>query len=125
MFDEAFVEDELASRGPEAARPVVFVATDHGFNLGFDPDGKGRANVTRVTVLATPGSTFVFSGNLVSLDSRAGTMIVLDPRNDQTYQIGFNPGSLSSIQNIHSGQHVRVTTTYDGKRYVAETVTAE
>ena len=105
--------------GPGDLQPGSLVS------LQFDPDGKGRANATRITVLATPGSTFVFAGNLVSLDSRAGTMMVLDPRNDQTYQIGFNPGSLSSIQNIHPGQHVRVTAAYDGKRYVAETVTAE
>jgi hypothetical protein len=52
-------------------------------------------------------------------------MTVLDPRNDQTYEIAFNPGALSSIQNIRPGQHVRVTTAYDGKRYVAETVTSE
>ena len=118
---------ERKGQGSSAATPAGPGDLQPGslVSLQFDPDGKGRANVTRVTVLATPGSTFVFSGNLVSLDSRAGTMMVLDPRNDQTYQIGFNPGSLSSIQNIHSGQHVRVTTTYDGKRYVAETVTAE
>jgi len=94
-------------------------------SLQFDPDGKGRGSATRITVLATPGSTFVFAGNLVSLDTQTGTMTVLDPRNDQTYEIAFNPGALSSIQNIRPGQHVRVTTAYDGKRYVAETVTSE
>lgn len=94
-------------------------------SLQFNPDGKGRAIATKITVLATPGSTFVFSGNLVSLDSRAGTMMVLDPRNDQTYQIGFNPGSIASIQTIRPGQHVRITAAYDGKRYLAESVTAE
>ncbi|WP_109485587.1 hypothetical protein [Occallatibacter savannae] len=94
-------------------------------SLQFDPDGKGRAIATHISVLATPGSTFVFSGNLVSLDSRAGTMMVLDPRDNQTYQIGFNPGSIASIQAIRPGQHVRITAAYDGKRYLAETVTAE
>ena len=52
-------------------------------------------------------------------------MMVLDPRNDQTYQIGFNPGSIASIQTIRPGQHVRITAAYDGKRYLAESVTAE
>ena len=94
-------------------------------SLQFDPDGKGKGSATRITVLATPGSTFVFAGNLVSLDTQSGTMTVLDPRDDQTYQIAFNPGALSSIQSFHPGQHVRVTTAYDGKRYVAETVTSE
>jgi hypothetical protein len=105
--------------GPGDLQPGSLVS------LQFDPDGKGRAVATRITVLATPGSTFVFAGNLVSLDSRAGTMTVLDPRNDQTYQIGFNPGSLSAIENIHPGQHVRITAAYDGKQYIAQTVSAE
>src|SRR3569833_1237718 len=94
-------------------------------SLQFNPDGKGRGSATRITVLATPGSTFVFTGNLVSLDTRSGMMTVLDPRDDQTYQIGFNPGSLSSIQNIHPGQHVRVSAAYDGTRYIAENIVSD
>lgn len=118
---------ERKGQGSSAATPAGPGDLQPGslVSLQFDPDGKGRANATRITVLATPGSTFVFAGDLVSLDTRAGTMMVLDPRNDQTYQIGFNPGSLSSIQSIHPGQHVRITANYDGKRYVAETVNAE
>ena len=108
-----------APAGPGDLQPGSLVS------LQFDPDGKGRASVTRITVLATPGSEFVFTGSLVALDTRAGTMTVLDPRNNQTYQIGFNPGSLSSIQNLHSGQHVRITADYDGRRYVAESVSSE
>lgn len=47
MFDAAFVERELHTRGPEAQRAVVFIASDHGFNLAFDPDsslGTSRAD---------------------------------------------------------------------------------
>ena len=105
--------------GPGDLQPGSLVS------LQFDPDGKGKGAVTRVTVLATPGSTFVFSGNLVALDTGAGTMTVLDPRDERTYQIQFNPGSLSSIENIHPGQPVRVTAEYDGTRYLAEKVTSE
>lgn len=105
--------------GPGDLQPGSLVS------LQFDPDGKGKAAATRITVLATPGSNFVFTGNLVSIDTHTGTMSVLDPRNDQTYQVGFNPGSLPSIQNIHPGQHVRITAAYDGTRYIAENVSAE
>lgn len=94
-------------------------------SLQFDPDGKGRASATRITVLATPGSRFVFTGNLVALDMHTGTMMVSDPRNDQTYQIDFNPAALSSIQNIHPGQHVRVDAEYDGTRYLADSVSSQ
>ena len=94
-------------------------------SLRFDPDGKGKGSASRIVVLATPGSKFVFSGSLVSLDTHSGTMTILDPRDDQTYLIQFAPGSLSSIQSLHPGQHVRVTTEYDGTRYFAENVASE
>lgn len=94
-------------------------------SLQFHPDGKGRGSATRITVLATPGSKFVFTGNLVALDMHTGTMMVSDPRNDQTYQIDFNPASLSSIQTVHPGQHIRVDAEYDGTRYLAQNVSSE
>jgi len=105
--------------GPGDLQPGSLVS------LQFDPDGKGRALATKITVLATPGSTFIFTGNLVSIDNRTGTMMVLDPRNDETYQVGYNPGSLPALQNIHPGEHVRIAAAYDGRRYVAESVTSE
>jgi hypothetical protein len=105
--------------GPGDLQPGSLVS------LQFDPDGKGRGSATRITVLATPGSKFVFTGNLVSLDTHTGMMMVLDPRNDETYQIQFAPGSLTSLQNIHPGQHVRVTAEYDGTRYLADNVASE
>jgi hypothetical protein len=92
-------------------------------SLQFEPDGKGRGSVTEIAFLATPGSRFVFSGNLIALDTHAGTMVLLDPRNNETYQIAFNEGATPTIQNLHSGQSVRVTAKYDGTRYLAEDVT--
>jgi hypothetical protein len=113
------VNSSSTPAGPGDLQPGSLVS------LQFNPDGKGKGAATRITVLATPGSTFVFTGNLVSLDTHSGMMTVLDPRDDQTYQIGFNPGSLSSIQNIHPGQHVRVTAAYDGTRYIAENIVSD
>jgi hypothetical protein len=105
--------------GPGDLQPGSLVS------LQFDPDGKGHGSASQITVLATPGSKFVFTGNLVALDMHTGTMMISDPRNDQTYQISFNPASLSSIQNIHPGQHVRVDAEYDGTRYLADSVSSE
>ena len=118
---------ERTGQGSSAALPAGPGDLQPGslISLQFDPDGKGKGSANRISVLATPGSKFVFSGNLVGLDTHTGTMTVLDPRNDQTYQIGFNPGSLASIQNVHAGQHIRVTAQYDGKRYLAEDIAAE
>jgi hypothetical protein len=93
-------------------------------SLQFQPDGKGHATVNEVTVLATPGSEFVFSGNVVALDMHVGSMVLLDPNNNQTYQIEFNASSLASMPDIRTGQRVRVAAEYDGTRYLAHNVTA-
>ncbi len=103
--------------GAADLQPGALVSVD------FEPDGKGRGVATHVTMFAVPGSKFVFSGNLVALDTHAGFMMLLDPKDNQNYQINFNSGTIPSIQNIHSGQRVRVTAEYDGARYLAHDVT--
>lgn len=103
--------------GPSDLRPGALIS------LQFEPDGSGRAYATQITFLATPGSQFVFGGNLIALDMHTGTMVVLDPKNDQTYQISFNPIGLPMIRKAHAGQRVRVSAEYDGTRYVARDVT--
>ena len=107
----------LAQSGPSDLRQGALVSVE------FEPDGRGRGSARHITLLAMPGSKFVFSGSLISLDMHTGSMILLDPRDNRSYQIAFNPGSISTIQNVHSGQRVRITAEYDGTQYVAQDVT--
>jgi hypothetical protein len=102
--------------GPSDLRKGTLVSLD------FEPDGKGRGTITSVTVLATPGSQFIFSGDLIALDMHTGTMVLLDPTNNQTYQIEFNSSSMASMPNVRPGQQVRVAAEYDGRRYLAHNV---
>lgn len=92
-------------------------------SIRFEPDGKGRATANEITFLATPGAQFVFSGNVIALDTQNGNLVILDPRNNQSYPIAFTPGGLSSLQDLHRGQRVRITAQYDGTRYLASDVT--
>ncbi len=85
----------------------------------FGSDKEGRGVASQVAILATPGSTFVFSGNLSSLDMRTGLLVVVDPRDDKSYQIFFDPARLSTSQHLHQGVHITVVATYDGTRYFA------
>lgn len=92
-------------------------------SIQFDADGRGRGTATDITLLATPGSQFVFSGNIIRLDTQTGIMMLFDPGNNRTYEIAFSAGTISSLQEIHSGQRVRITARYDGTRYLAQDVT--
>lgn len=90
--------------------------------IQFDPDGKGRGLATHIALLATPGARLVFSGNLIALDMRAGSMMLLDRRDNRSYRLAFDPGTMALPQNLHAGQSVRVTAEYDGTRYLAQDV---
>ena len=104
-----------------------FTATNRGqfdlvrgalVSLDFQSGGRGQGVAKDVTVLATPGASFVFSGNITSLNVPAGYMVVTDPRDDKTYQIFFDAHDPAAL-NLKSGQHIRVSADYDGTRYVA------
>lgn len=88
-------------------------------SVKFDATGKGQAVASRVTVLAAPGSDFVFGGKLTALDMHAGRLVVVDPRDQQSYEISFNPAGMPVSQTLHIGDQVRVTASFDGTRYTA------
>jgi len=91
-------------------------------SVRFEPDGKGRGSASEITLLATPGSQFVFSGNLISLDIHTGLVMLFDAKDNRSYRIQFNPGTIPLIQSVHAGQRVRITAEYDGTRYLARDV---
>ena len=88
--------------------------------------GKGGQGVaTGVDILAVPGSTFIFSGNLTLLDLHNGRLVVVDPRDNQAYPIGFDQSLLSEVRTLHEGSTVKVTTSFDGTRYLANAIRQE
>jgi hypothetical protein len=93
-------------------------------SIRFDPDPKGKGIARQITVLATPGSTFVFSGSVTALNMPAGVLVMVDPRYNMSYQISFDPHT-ANAQSLHVGQHVRISADYDGRRYVATEIAPE
>ena len=85
----------------------------------FEANDKGKAVANHVTVLAKPGSDFVFSGKLSSLDMHSGIMVLVDPRDQKSYQISFDPGVITTTSTLHPGDSVRVSAAFDGTRYTA------
>lgn len=82
-------------------------------------DGGGIA--TEVAILATPGSSFSFSGNITALDTSSGMLVVTDARDNETYRLHFNP-RMFSPQNLHLGDHVRVVAKFNGSQYEAREI---
>ena len=92
-------------------------------SVTFTSDKQGRGVADQVSVLATPGSTFVFTGTIASLDMHAGRLSIFDPADEKTYQVSFDAGNFPSTQNLHTGDHVMVTADFDGNHYVANAIT--
>lgn len=88
-------------------------------SVDFEAGKQGQGVASRITVRATPGSAFVFNGSISSLDMHAGSLVLIDPKDDRSYQLYFDPAKLPATRTIHEGDHLRVTASFDGARYVA------
>jgi Domain of unknown function (DUF5666) len=92
-------------------------------SIHFQADSAGRNVASKIAVLATPGSAFVFSGNVVFLDLHRGLMALVDPRDDKRYEISFDPERFAMSRDVHEGTEVTVSASFDGARYAASAVT--
>lgn len=98
---------------------------DVKFQGSTSDHGMATQVATHIDILASPGAAFVFRGNLSSLDMHAGRLMILDPRDNQTYEIVFDPSRFPMSPELHTGLTLRVTTTFDGARYVANGIKVE
>jgi len=92
-------------------------------SVSFQPDKKGRSVARQISVLATPGSQFVFNGDLSALDLHAGMLALVDPLDQKTYRVFFSSSRIPATSNLHTGDHVIVKAAFDGAHYVASTIT--
>lgn len=75
-----------------------------------------------ITVLASPGSTFLFSGKVTYVDL-SQKMIAIDNRSDgKKYDVSMEAIAPSVLRQIREGKDVSVSTVFDGNRYSARTV---
>jgi hypothetical protein len=93
--------------------------------IEFGSDNAGRGVADKINVYAVPGSAFAFSGSIASLNLGNGRLVLVDPRDQKTYDISFNTARLAAGKNLHLGDHVSVKAEYDGTNYVASDITPE
>jgi uncharacterized protein DUF5666 len=92
-------------------------------SIHFQADSTGQNVASKIAVLATPGSAFVFSGNVVFLDLHRGLLALVDPRDDKRYEISFDPDHFPMSRDVHEGTAVTVNANFDGTHYAANAVT--
>jgi hypothetical protein len=123
LFTVRVTSDTKVSREGQTA----FTAGSQGQNdlkegalvsLDFQPDNRGQGIAQQITILATPGSTFVFTGTISSMSIASGYIMLIDPRDQRNHQIYFNPRD-PKVEALHPGDTVRIVANYDGTRYAA------
>ena len=88
-------------------------------SVTFLPNGAGQSVAREISLLATPGKTFLFVGRVAQLDLHLGLLVVIDPRDQKSYEIAFDPKVVAVSDNLREGANVEATTSFDGHRYVA------
>jgi hypothetical protein len=83
-------------------------------------DGRGVAS--HVGILASAGSVFVIAGNISALDMHSRSLILVDPQDQANYPVLFDSDRILTSHTLHLGDHLRVTASYDGDRYLASAI---
>lgn len=99
------------SSGSAELRPGTLVT------LTFTPGSSDAPIVQRISILALPGAAFVFSGRIAHLDLHRGLLVLVDPRDNKSYEVYFDPAARRLTRDLRQGADVTVQASFDGKRY--------
>ncbi len=88
----------------------------------FGSEGNGHDLAREISILALPGTSYTFAGQVVHIDLRAGLLVINSSTDRKTYEIYLDP-SAQPNEDLHVGAIVTVVTNFEGSRYVARTLT--
>ena len=88
----------------------------------FDPQNNGRDVAKEIFVLAIPGTSFTFVGEITGLDLSTGLLVLTSATDGKSYEIYLGPSTVTAKNKLRQAANVTVLTRFDGNRYVAENV---
>ena len=91
--------------------------------IKFGAQRDGRDLAQEISVLAVPGATFTFAGQVTSLDLRTGLLVLTSATNHKTYEIYIDPSKIAVDDRLRQGADVTVLTRFEDNRYVARSLT--
>ncbi len=83
----------------------------------------GRDVAQQVSVLAVPGSSFTFAGQVTGLDLRTGVVVLTSSIDGKSYEIYLDPSVTAVDDSLRQAADVTIQTRFDGGRYVARSIT--
>jgi hypothetical protein len=91
-------------------------------HVRFAASSPNRGLAREVSIIAVPGSTFTFSGKVTFLDLHRGLLAVQNSTDDKNYEIHFAPAAVTNRDQLGVGRDVLVRATFEGARYMAQSV---
>lgn len=91
-------------------------------HVRFSASSPNRGLAREVSIVATPGSVFTFSGKVTFLDLHRGLLALQNSTDDRNYEIHFSPEAVTDRRNLGVGREVLVRATFEGTRYTAQSV---
>jgi hypothetical protein len=91
-------------------------------HVRFAASSPNRGLAREVSIIAVPGSTFTFSGKVTFLDLHRGLLAVQNSTDDKNYEIHFAPSAVANRNELGVGRDVLVRATFEGARYMAQSV---
>src|SRR5205809_228825 len=111
----------LVRQGSET-RSVADLKPGALISLTFGPE-QGRAGTVReISVLAQPGTQFLFFGPITYMDLSRKLIAVANESDNTTYEIYLETLPPGSLRGARPGGEVRVSAVFDGKHYVARSI---
>ena len=90
----------------------------------FRPGQNSKDVASQITILAIPGSSFLFAGTISYLDLSMGLLDLVDPKDGKSYEIHLPSARIPVSGKLHLGESVTVRAYYDGSKYQAAEITA-
>ena len=91
-------------------------------HVRFAASSPNRGLAREISIIAVPGSTFTFAGKVTFLDLHRGLIAVQNSTDDKNYEIHFAPSAVSNRNELGVGRDVLVRATFEGTRYMAQSV---
>jgi hypothetical protein len=90
----------------------------------FTSQGNGHDTAQKISILALPGTRYVFSGQVVHIDLRTGLLVLNSSTDHKTYEIYLDP-SFPPDDNLQPGSMVTAVTNFQDSRYVTRNLTVQ
>lgn len=120
------------TRGDQPATPadlqpgtlvtIAFAAGGEQKSDSHRSDGR-QPLVSQVSILASPGTMFSFSGRVSFLDLHRGLVVIVDPRDNRSYEVYLDANNRDLASKIQEGADIMIEARFNGTHYEARSVT--